>query len=158
MNLLDHLSLAKESIFRFEYLQDFSIPGEQAALDHFEKTGEIDITDVQEWWDFLATLHARGVATERVRLVREPQNVYTRHELLVHKESVAHGDDIRVLAEGRLTPEVDTLGDFWLIDNALVLKMNYTTTGEYLGFEEVVDTAPYISAKEYLLARSTALI
>ncbi len=157
MTFLEHLASAKQSLFRFEYLQDFSIPEEKEALELFEKTGKFHTDDMQEWWDFLHTLHTRGVVTERVRLVREPQSLYMRHELLVHKESVAQGDRITVLTEQSLTPAIAALGDFWLIDGRKVLKMNYTATGEYLGFEEVSDLAPYLAAKEYLLSNSVPI-
>lgn len=150
MTLLERLGAAKESIFRFEYLQDFSMPEEVESLRRFEETGEVDASGMDEWWTFLAGLHARGVETRRVRLVREPRSVYVQHELLVHKESVKHGDDIRMITKDVLTPEIEALGDFWMIDDSAVLRMNYSPAGEYLGFEEVRDVARYVAAREYL--------
>jgi len=157
MNLLEHLETAQKSIFRFEYLQEFLVPGEETSLKRFEETGEVDVSDMGEWWSFLKSLHAKGVRTERVRLVREPQTRYTTCELLVHKKSVEQGDDIRVLKEKDLTPDLERLGDFWLVDDKIVLRMNYSPSGEYLGFEEVADTASYVAAREYLWAHALPL-
>lgn len=157
MSLGEKLKSARESLFRFEYLQEFDVPEESPAFRKYQTNEEVEIRHLmQGWWDFLEAEHAEGVRTERVRLVRAPQTRYLEWELLIHRESLKHGDHIRILKEDSLTPDVEVLGDFWLIDDTTALKMNYGARGRFLGFEEV-DAEPYIQAKIYLLKNSAPL-
>lgn len=51
-----------------------------------------------------------------------------------------------------------TREDFWLIDNKIVLKMNYSIGGEYKGFEVVENSiSNYIEIKDLLIRNSTDL-
>src|SRR6266481_2023346 len=151
MDFSEYLQSAKASLFRFEYLQEFHMSEEQEVFRTYSTTGIVEIRPImQDWWNFLEMKHRDGVHTQRVRLIRFPISKYLEWELYIHRQTIKHGDDIRSLTEDLLMPELEDLGDFWVIDDTIALKMNYDSTGKYLGFEKV-DVEPYIKAKEYLL-------
>lgn len=157
MNLEDHLQSAQKSLFRFEYLQEFDVSEESELFRTYQATGKVEIRDMmQDWWEFLEKKHQQGVLTQRVRLVRFPVSKYVEWELFIHRQASKHGDDIRTLNEKKLTPELEVLGDFWLIDELTALKMNYDSAGKYIGFEKV-EFQPYLKAKKYLLANSISI-
>ncbi len=157
MNLMDYLESAKKSLFRFEYLQDFNIPEEKDDFETYKKTGKFDPTMMKEWWNFLESKQREGVIAQRVRLVREPFTKYTEWEIEIYKETIKHGDEIKTLSEDKLTTALDELKDFWIIDDSIVLSIKYTSIGEYLGFEKVVNIDTYLNAKRYLLENSVPL-
>jgi hypothetical protein len=158
MDFSKYLQSAKNSLFRFEYLQEFDMPEEHELFKTYKATGKVEIRPIlQDWWNFLEMKHTEGVCTQRVRLIRSPMTKYLEWELYGHRQTIKHGDDIRVLDENRLMPELEDLGDFWVIDDSIALKMNYDSTGKYLGFKEV-DPKLYIKAKKYLLDNSVELL
>ena len=158
MDLGEHLKSAKESLFRFEYLQEFDVPKEREFFKTGQIYGQAEIENLMhDWWNFLDTRRKEGVLTQRVRLVRLPLTKYLEWELYVHRQTVErHKDDIRTLSEENLRPDIEKLGDFWLVDDSVALKMNYDSDGKYLGFEEVAPQ-PYIDAKRSLLENSTSI-
>ena len=112
---------------------------------------------MQGWWEFLELKQKEGVKTERVRLVREPLSDYVRWELEIHKQSMQHGDDIRVLTAEKINSSLEALQDFWLIDEHTVLKMQYSPAGEYHGFSASPEMQVALDAKNYLLSNSISL-
>ncbi len=95
---------------------------------------------------------------ERVRLVAEPLTEYAKNELIVHKKSKTFGDDIRIIKEKTFNTLNIKKEDFWLVDEKLVLKMNYSIIGEYLGFDIIEnDMDSYIKTKNLLLRSSVNL-
>src|SRR5216684_1100797 len=97
MNLMDYLAVAKKSLFRFEFLQEYDA-GEKDNIKQWRKTSQINSALFKEWWDFLEKKHGEGVITQRVRRVVYPLNEYTQWELMGHRLSIQHGDDIREIS------------------------------------------------------------
>jgi hypothetical protein len=158
MNPMDYLAQAKESIFRFEYLREYKVPSEWDSFTRYQDTGILDTSFLREWWSFLEGLHAKEIITQRVRLVREPKTEYTKWELQVHQQTLSHGDDIRIISQDKLTPVLELLKDFWLIDFTTALSMVYSDAGEYLGFTVHNNAEEYSVAKKYLLDNSKSLL
>ncbi len=153
MELMDYLSAAQHSIFRFEYLQDFSATDKDAFTQW--QNHELDITQAGKgWWEDLDTLHKRGVVTQRVRRVVRPMNDYTKFEIEIHKESAKRGDKIRIIGDDLFQTLDITLQDFWLVDNKIAIKMNYGDQGRYLGFSIDEDIEKYAKAKDLLWRHS----
>ncbi len=147
MDLYQYLQSAKSSLFRLEALQEFNVSGD-----------EIDSEEMQAWWKFISEKTSSGVLMQRVRLIIDPMTAYIKNELIAHRKSTTFGADVRVISGDVF----DKLGvraeDFWLIDDQIVLKMKYTTTGEYLGFEvDEVCASRYVETKKLLLESSTPL-
>ena len=79
-------------------------------------------------------------------------------ELTIHKESIRHGDDIRIIAEEKLK-SVEQLPDFWMIDDTTVLVMKYGEKGEYKGFDIIEDSIQkYIDFKKFVWEKSKSLV
>jgi hypothetical protein len=147
MDLYQYLQSAKKSLFRFETLQEYKVEGDG-----------IDDDGMKEWWDFITLKTKSGVKMERVRLVIEPLTEYTKNELIVHKKSKTFGDDIRLMKEDSFRSLNINQEDFWLVDDVIVLKMNYGTGGEYLGFNVIEsDVDHYIAIKNRLIENSIDL-
>jgi len=140
MELMDYLESARESLFRWEALQEYRVDDED---------------DMDDWWSFLQKKSASGVVLQRVRMIRFPLNDYTKKELHVHAMSNMHGDDIRVIEDLEVR---DCLQDFWLVDDAVVISMKYGNGGEYLGFEvSTVDIDTYRSFRDAVWTASGPL-
>jgi hypothetical protein len=157
MDLGEQLDSAKSSLFRFEGLQTYDPTKKEEAFQKFLQTGVRDLSGMQEWWDFIRSKTSSGVVMQRVRLVTFPLTDYTRFELPAHARSVEQGDDIRIITE----PVFSSLGinvkDFWMVDEAVVLRMQYDNGGLYLGCELEHNVEPYIHAKQHLLEHSVLL-
>jgi len=150
-----YLNSARKSLFRFEYLQNFS-GTDKEAFAHWQKTGKIDWTVIQEWWGFLERKHAEGVTTTRVRLVELPISEYTKFELQLHYETAKHGDDIRIITDNQFGKLTIPYTDFWMIDDQLVLRTLYDEHGMFIGMEKG-DEKGYRQAKLALIANSVPI-
>ncbi len=146
MKLFDYLKSANKSLFRFESLQEYKIDGEDSSDE-----------GMKEWWNFIDSKTKTGVKMQRVRLIIRPFSDYTKIELEIHKKSKAFGDDIRIIEEDKFKSLQIKQEDFWLIDDSVCLKMNYSTLGEYLGFTLENDVDIYKKAKNSLLENSVEL-
>jgi hypothetical protein len=129
--------LFSESMFRLETLPVYREPSEDAGIAHFEATGEIriDEPDTVAWMGMLAGHAAAGRSMRRVHLVRLPLTDYLRFEFAWQQNSVAAGEDIRVvdLAEHPDLAALDT--DFWLFDDRVPIWMRYEADGTIIGPE-----------------------
>jgi hypothetical protein len=162
MDLMNYLNTATTSLFRFESLQDYDVEGEKEEVKIFKQTRQLDDSDMKEWWSFIDGKVATGVQMQRVRLVMMPMTDYTEMELEIHKKSALHGDDIRTITEEKFkTLNVVPKFDFWLIDDTIVLIMNYDLTGKYLGFSVQGGVHPYseyVGIKKALLENSKKIV
>ena len=78
---------------------------------------------------------------------------YLRYEFAVYVHTVRAGEDVRIVD---LTDQADPglpSFDFWLFDEARVVRMDYDADGRQLGREwlEDVDPAPYVAWKRLAL-------
>jgi Family of unknown function (DUF6879) len=130
----------RSSAFRLELHPVYTMPGEADELRRF-KAGEKPPADYHYGWlDTVASAVRAGKAICRVRVVRRPLPDYVRYEFewgFIY--NVAAGEDIRVLdLTDRLRPELPD-HDFWLFDEATVVRMLYRPDGTQIGRELVQD-------------------
>jgi hypothetical protein len=144
MDLMDYLKQAKSSLFRYESLQDY-------PDDFFDNADET----MKEWWDFIRLKVSEGVKMERVRLITQPITEYVQTELRVHAKSALYGDSIKTINEKDF---LVGLSDFWLVDDKIVLLMNYDSQGHYLSFDVKEDDGEYRNLKLKLLDVSIPLV
>jgi hypothetical protein len=157
MNLSDYLARAKTSLFRFEFLQEFNVPQESDALKMWQDSKKVDKEYFQRWWNFVKEKTGKGVVMQRVRLVKLPLTDYTRWELAVHDMTAKFGDDIRVIKEADYKKLGLDLKDFWVVDDTVVLDMEYNKAGEYIDSAVMPQIDKYLQAKKLLLAKSVPL-
>lgn len=140
MTLLDYLKSAEKSLFRFEAQQEYKVEDDMSPAS------------MQAWWNFIESKITNHVLMQRVKLIREPVNDYTKKELEMHRKSVTHGDIIKIIKYHDIEKSNIPTQDFWIIDDILVLEMNYSTTREYLGFNVIKSNIrDYIKIKKPII-------
>lgn len=153
----------QHSAFRYEGREVYNVGGAEAdriqAWREHKPRPERSVR-TSPWLRRIAITTAAGKEWSRVRAVDEPLPEYLRYELSGYVESQAAGD--RVLLVNRENASHGR--DFWLFDGgtstARAALMNYTETGEFLGFEAVTDRdalADLEATRQRLLAAATPL-
>jgi len=155
---MTYLGAARTSLFRFEYLQDFSAT-DSTLFAKWQKAGNIENdSDLQSWWDFLNQKHHEGVVTSRVRLVEFPISEYTSFELQIHRETARRGDDVRIITRDQFDKLAIPYTDFWIIDDVTVIGMRYGNHGKFEGLEKHMGNEDeYRVAKKKLIAHSVPI-
>lgn len=143
------------SAFRLELRQVYTMPGEQDELARFRAGEKPPQGYHYAWLDTVAEARRQGKTMRRVRVVTRPLTDYTEYEFSWgFAWNVAAGEDIRILdlndQDGPTLPD----HDFWLFDEAMVVKMLYRPDGTQIGRELVAD--PDLSA--YLGWRDAAWV
>lgn len=136
------------SAFRLEVRQVYTMPDEEDDLQAF-KEGQLPPPDYHYGWlDTVARAVSLGKTFRRVRIVTRPLSFYTRWEFVWgYAYNVAAGEDIRILdVTGLPAPELPD-HDFWLFDEATVVKLLYNPDGTQIGRElvEHPDLATYLA-------------
>jgi hypothetical protein len=130
----------RSSAFRLELHPIYTMPGEADELRRF-MAGQKPPPDYHYGWlDTVATARSAGKTMRRVRVVRRPLTDYIRYEFewgFVY--NVAAGEDIRVLdLTGKEGPDLPD-HDFWLFDEATIVKLLYRPDGTQIERELVED-------------------
>lgn len=90
---------------------------------------------------------AQGRRYHRVHVVTEPLTDYMRFECTGYRETVAAGDDVRILAVREGTwPEGIPHRDYWLFDSLRLLEMNYDQDGKFVSAELIEDPEEVVRA------------
>jgi hypothetical protein len=139
------------SAFRLELRQVYTMPGEQEELARF-RTGERPPAGYHYGWlDTLAEARRQGKTMRRVRVVHRPLTDYTEYEFSWgFAWNVDAGEDIRLLdltdQAGPALPD----HDFWLFDEAMVVKLLYREDGTQVGRElvESPDLSAYLGWRD----------
>jgi hypothetical protein len=135
----------KESAFRLETLQRYTVPEEAERIRMFREGRPRPERSVRTspWLRRVAVTTASGKHWRRVHIVDHPLSEYLRYELVGYVESAAAGEEVRI-ADRAAQPDVARLTtDFWLFDadseHAFAVLMNYDDEGHLLGYELAQD-------------------
>jgi hypothetical protein len=133
----DLLDTAEHDLFRLETLDLYEVRTDGSDYDRYVR-GEPgpDMARKQPWMDRLAADAARGLHNYRVHVLRSPLSPYLRYECeWGYAFNQTAGEEIRILdlAE-RPKPRAVVDEDFWLMDDATVVRMIYDR-GRYVGAE-----------------------
>lgn len=136
------------SAFRLELRQDYVMPGEEDDLAAFAR-GELPPPGYHYGWlDTVAEAVKAGKTFRRVRVVARPLSFYTRWEFVWGYDwNVKAGEGIRILdVTDGAGPELPD-HDFWLFDDATVVKLLYRPDGTQIGRElvEHPDLSQYVA-------------
>jgi hypothetical protein len=141
----------RRTAFRLETLQQYEVASDGSDFARY-LAGEPTPTAErkQPWLERLRSERERGLQRSRVRLVTHPVTDYTRFECeWGYAPNVEVGEEVLILDAGEAAvsdPDVERLeqcGDFWLIDDARVVRMHYGSDGHFLGADCAEDVAPY---------------
>jgi len=146
------LGAAQHSLFRLEVLASYDVGsdgGDFARYLHGEPGP--DMERKRAWHKVLEDDRARGVRNYRVHVLRSPLSPYLRYECEWGYAYNTPHEDIGILD---LAEQEEPAGlidhDFWLVDDAQVVRLHYDTGGRYLGAEVLpAEVLPrYIAARE----------
>ena len=130
----------RSSAFRLELHPIYTMPGEADELQRFMAGQKPPPGYHYGWLDTVATASAAGKTMRRARVVRRPLTDYIRYEFewgFVY--NVEAGEDIRVLdLTGKEGPDLPD-HDFWLFDQATVVKLLYRPDGTQIERDLVED-------------------
>lgn len=119
----------ERSAFRLETVQTYTMPREQPSFAKF-LAGEPKPADHNaDWHERVRAIVSSGRTMQRVKVVRRPLSDYLRYQFAwTLPGNIAAGEDYRVLD---LTDHELGLPkqDFWLFDDATVLRLNYNPDG-----------------------------
>ncbi|MBY8858628.1 hypothetical protein K7711_19270 [Nocardia sp. CA2R105] len=139
--------------FRLETLPAYNVGSEKDEYDNFLTTAQLDIPDDDPWLARVRKFRETGRNIARVHVITRPLTDYLRYEFAVYRHTVTAGEDVRILdLTGQSNPGLPAQ-DFWLFDDAKVVRMYYAADGTQLGreFLEGIDPAPYVRWKETAL-------
>jgi hypothetical protein len=156
----------KESAFRLETLQRYTVPDEAERIRMFREGRPRPERSVRTspWLRRVAVTTAAGKHWQRVHVVDHPLSEYLRYELVGYVESAAAGEEVGI-ADRATHPDLARLTtDFWLFDadsgNAFAVPMNYDDEGHLLGYElaeSPEELARRRSERDLALAHSVSL-
>ena len=146
--------------FRLETLSSYGVASEDDELQGFLETGRLDIPDDDSWLSRVRHFRATGRRISRVHVLRQPLSDYLRYEFAVYGHTVRAGEDVRIVddADGADPGLPDQ--DFWLFDDARVVRMDYDVHGRQVGreFLDGINAAPYVAWKQRALERAVPFL
>jgi hypothetical protein len=128
----------QRTAFRLETLDRYAVEDEDESFQRYlagEPLPPPDPSDV-EWQQFIRDKAARGATMSRVHAIAGPLTPYLHYEIdwgYVYNASA--GEDIHILHRADLRPVFgdEPLHDFWLLDEAVVVHMDYDREGRFRG-------------------------
>src|SRR6266536_3599232 len=126
------------SLFRLEVLDRYDVTTDGADYERYLR-GEPgpDPARKQPWLDQLRREVAEGKYSHRVHVLTSPLSDYLRYECeWGYAYNVTAGEDIRILDLAEVSRPPGLIDeDFWLIDDAHVIRMHYDGRGAFVGAE-----------------------
>jgi len=95
----------------------------------------------QQWMAEVRAAVAVGKRIGRVHVLGQPLSDYLRYELATYPENVAVGEVVRIADITPMQRHASLRHDFWLLDDDLVLLLDYDDQGRFLGISATRDRA-----------------
>lgn len=139
-NWWDHFESFKQEAFRLETLPAYNIPSEQEDYKRYLAGAPLPSPDREhiEWIEVIKRATARGATFKRARIIPNPLTSYIKYEIdWGYLYNADAGEEIRLVEEAALitNSQFNFKEDYWLFDNTIAVKMNYDSTGGFLGGE-----------------------
>jgi hypothetical protein len=147
-----------KSAFRLETLPTYLVPQEEDALAAW-RAGDrrLDTPQDSPWLARIRASTNTGYQWSRVHVLDYPLTEYSEFELFGYQALVAAGEQVYV-ADRADSPELEQLReDFWVLDDATVIRMIYDANGRFLQPELVDDIDPYLESRDVALRHSEPL-
>jgi hypothetical protein len=132
--------------FRLEVLSAYNVPEEAESLRCWREGKPAPAWQKErEWLAMVREAATAGKRMQRVRVVRQPLSDYVRMEFdWGYPDNVAAGEDIRIVEVKDASGVPDMLDhDYWLFDDRIAVRMEYTADGSFIRPVEVEDVVPY---------------
>jgi hypothetical protein len=146
----------KRSAFRLELQAAYAEPMEAESLQRFASGDPLPPTEVEglvTWFDHVAALTAAGMTYQRVRVHNDPPTLYQQWERWVGRWNIDAGEDMRYLTRQKgfeigLLPAAGDI-DWWLLDNRLLITMEFDAEGRRIRTELTDDQATMEQARAW---------
>jgi hypothetical protein len=155
-NLVDR---SERSAFRLETLSQYLVPQEYDEFDQWRSGRPLALPtpETSPWLARIQSSTAHGYRWYRVHVLDRPLSDYVRYELWGYRANQAAGEQI-YLAERDDHPSLARLReDFWLIDDAVAVRMIYDGEGRFLRPERADDAEPYRVMRDLALRHAVPL-
>lgn len=93
----DFFDSYKHDAFRLETLPSYGVTSEDAELQGFLATGQLDIPDDDPWLVRIRRFQVTGRWVGRVHVLRQPLTDYLRYEFAIYDYTVRASEDVRIL-------------------------------------------------------------
>jgi hypothetical protein len=133
VDFLDLFRRFEHAAFRLEVRRSYGIPEEDEPYQRFLAGEDPGLYWFQPWLTLMRQATSAGKRVERVRLIDEPPSDYLRFELWGTPYNLDAGEDIRYLPRTTAADLRLPGYDFWLFDNRLVAKVEFTRDDVFLG-------------------------
>lgn len=129
------LGNAKVSLFRLQTLPEYRVPTELADFTAFIEGQSVPSRDGNPWIEFIKRFTNSRRSWQNFHILPSPETDYFRY--LVEWWYIYHqaaGIDIRIVSPSAMNEEIlKDFGDFWLIDSASCIRLQYQPDGTYIG-------------------------
>ncbi|MGH3865704.1 MAG: DUF6879 family protein [Pseudonocardiaceae bacterium] len=141
---------ARLSVFRLETLPQYLVPqeAEEFAAWRSGRPVVLPTPETSQWLAHVAARVTSGVRWSRVHVLDHPLSDYCRYEIWGYAANQTAGEQI-YLADRSAHPDLESLReDFWLVDDAMVVRMVYDAQGRFERPESVEDVRPYVVMRD----------
>src|SRR4051812_1234147 len=155
------LRKVERSVFRLETLNSYTAPGEADMLRTFSEGRPMPPRgpDTDPWLRMVADSVQAGRSWSRVHVLDRPLSDYLRFELLGYRGNVAAGEDVRIADRADVPESLSTLtSDFWLLDDAIAVIVEYDEDGRRLSMEPTRDVGGFIHQRDLAVEHSIPLL
>ena len=155
------LRKVEQSVFRLETLSSYTAPGEADMLRAFNDGHPMPPRgpDTDPWLRMVADSVQAGRRWSRVHVLDRPLSDYLRFEILGYQGNVAAGEDVRIADRADVPEALSTLvRDFWLLDDALAVVIEYDEDGRRLSMEPTRDVVDFVHQRNLAVEHSVPLL
>jgi hypothetical protein len=155
------LRKVEKSVFRLETLSSYTAPGEADMLRAFNDGHPMPPRgpDTDPWLRMVADSVQAGRRWSRVHVLDRPLSDYLRFEILGYQGNVAAGEDVRIADRADVPKALSALtGDFWLLDDALAVVIEYDGDGRRLSMEPTRDVGGFVYQRALAVEHSVPLL
>ena len=141
---------AQLSVFRLETLPQYLVPQEAEEFAAWRSGLPVALPtpETSPWLAHVAARVTSGVRWSRVHVLDHPLSDYCQYEIWGYAANQAAGEQI-YLADWGTHPDLESLReDFWLVDDAMAVRMIYDVQGRFERPELVEDVQPYIVMRD----------
>jgi hypothetical protein len=148
----------------------YTVPQEEEWFAQFRRGHGIPALSPENdsWLKLINEHYRQGKRMQRVHILSHPLSEYCRFELAMYAQSVAAGEEIRILDRTELfkvlsaqyldSGKLSALQtDFWLFDRRVVVVLDYDDKGRFLRTRDATDPNPYMEIAEFTLTHSVHL-
>lgn len=142
------------SAFRLEVMDFYAVDSDGDEYNRYVRGDDPEPGFKEQWTDVLRAETAAGKLWQRVRVLTPPLGDYLRYECeWGYAPNVAAGEQVLVLDLSETAMPAGVVEEeFWILDDAHVLRMLYDDGGAFVGADIKHDVERYRAARDAAIA------